>query len=59
MNIKNDYEALVLALKLSVTANNDNMSKESLRMAKDIAMNLSVHEVKRAMIEAEKQITSQ
>ena len=59
MNIKNDYEALVLALKLSVTANNDNKSKKVLRIAEGIAMTLSEHEVKRAMIEADKQINSQ
>jgi hypothetical protein len=59
MNIKNDYEALVLALKLSVIADNDNMSKNSLRMAESIAMTLSEHEVKRAMAEADKQINSQ
>ena len=38
---------------------NDNKSKEVLRMAESIAMTLSEHEVKRAMIEADKQINSQ
>ena len=53
---KNDFEALVLALVLSVTAKTDEHSKECIEMADSIALNLTELEVARAKHQAEKNI---
>lgn len=53
---KNDYEALVLALTLSVTAANDEKSQKALTMAEGFAAKLSELEVERAKREAEKAV---
>mgnify|MGYP003132300392 CR=1 FL=1 len=53
---KNDYEALVLALTLSVTAVNEEKSQKALTMAEEFAAKLSELEVERAKREAEKAV---
>lgn len=53
---KNDYEALVLALTLSVTAVNEEKSQKALTIAEGLASNLSEHEIARAKREAEKAV---
>tara|TARA_Y100001938_G_C7906642_1_gene337372 strand:+ start:222 stop:416 length:195 start_codon:yes stop_codon:yes gene_type:complete len=50
----NDYEALVLALTLSITAPTEEKSKQCVGMAEEFAMNLSEIEVERAKREAMK-----
>ena len=50
----NDYEALVLALRLAVTAPTDEKSQECLSMAEGFASKLSELEVERAKREAMK-----
>tara|TARA_B100001029_G_C15046829_1_gene447768 strand:- start:1590 stop:1772 length:183 start_codon:yes stop_codon:yes gene_type:complete len=50
----NDYEALVLALTLSITAPTEEKSKQCAAMAEELAMNLSEIEVERAKREAKK-----
>ena len=52
----NDYEALVLALRLAVTAPTDEKSKECLSMAEGFASKLSELEVERAKREAERSL---
>ena len=51
---KNDYEALVLALALSITAPTEEKSKQCVGMAEELAMKLSDIEVERAKREARK-----
>ena len=50
----NDYEALVLALTLSITAPTEEKSKQCVAMAEELAMNLSEIEVERAKRDAMK-----
>lgn len=51
---KNDYEALVLALRLALTANEgDDRKDECVAMAEELAQNFSEIEVARAKKEAE------
>ncbi len=52
----NDYEALVLALRLAVTAPNDEKSKECLSMAEEFASKLSELEIERAKREAKRSL---
>jgi len=50
---QNDYEALVLALELAVTAKECNeQQKECVKIANHIAFNMSIFEVERAKKEA-------
>ena len=49
---KNDYEALVLALKLAIQAPTEEKSKECVVMAEQIASSLSEIEVEKAKREA-------
>lgn len=48
----NDYEALVLALTLSITAPTEEKSKQCVGMAEQLATKLSEIEVERAKREA-------
>ena len=50
----NDYEALVLALTLSITAPTEEKSKQCVSMAQELATKLSEIEVERAKREAKK-----
>tara|TARA_Y100001968_G_scaffold261732_1_gene249661 strand:- start:545 stop:736 length:192 start_codon:yes stop_codon:yes gene_type:complete len=50
----NDYEALVLALTLSITAPTEEKSKQCVSMAEELAMNLSEIEIQRAKRDAMK-----
>ena len=62
MNIKepkNNYEALVLALKLSVTATTEEKSKQAVQLADSIANNMTEIEVARAKKECMKQINKE
>ncbi len=52
----NDYEALVLALRLAVTAPTDEKSKECSSMAEGFASKLSELEVERAKREAKRSL---
>ena len=49
----NDYEALVLALKLSITADTDEQFNRALQMAESFAAKLTDIEVARAKKEVE------
>ena len=51
---KKDYDALVLALTLSITAPTEEKSKQCVSMAEKLAANLSEIEVERAKREAMK-----
>ena len=51
-HITNDYDALVLALKLAINAPDDEASKKCVQIAKGIAHNLNESEVSKAKIEA-------
>jgi len=51
---KNDYEALVLALTLSITAPTEEKSKQCVVMSEELATKLSEIEVERAKREAMK-----
>lgn len=51
-HITNDYNALVLALKLAINAPNDEASKKCVHIAEGIAHNLNEFEVSKAKIEA-------
>jgi hypothetical protein len=53
---KNDYDAFVLGLVLSVTAKTEKLSNECLSMIEPIVANLTELEVSRGKREAEKQI---
>ena len=48
MEIENDYQALVLALKLTVTAPTAAKAQECVEMAEGFASSLSLHEIERA-----------
>jgi hypothetical protein len=50
----NPYDALVLALTLGITASDEDKAAECVRMAEQIAQNLSELEVKRAQKDAMK-----
>tara|TARA_R100000315_G_C5224118_1_gene135506 strand:+ start:1169 stop:1399 length:231 start_codon:yes stop_codon:yes gene_type:complete len=50
--ITNDYDALVLALRLAINAPNDETSKKCVLIAEGIAHNLNESEVSKAKIEA-------
>ena len=52
MEPTNNYQALVLALRLAVDAPTDEKSQECLEMAKGLASTLSEFEVERAKREA-------
>ena len=56
---KNNYEALVLALKLSVTAPTEEKSKQAVQLAESIANNMTEIEVARAKKECIKQINKE
>jgi|JYMV01.1.fsa_nt_gi hypothetical protein len=56
-NPKNDYEALVLALKLSVTASTKEKSQECVDIAESLAFKLTELEVVRAKREVEKSLS--
>jgi len=48
MQIENDYQALVLALKLTVTAPTAAKAQECVEMAKSFAASLSSEQIQRA-----------
>jgi hypothetical protein len=50
--IKNDYDALVEALRLSIIAPDDDKAQECIEIAESIAANLTELEVARAKKEA-------
>jgi len=52
MKINNDYEALVVALKLSISAPTDEKSNQALELAHSFASKLSELEIERAKKEA-------
>ena len=52
MEIENDYQALVLALKLTVTAPTAAKAQDCIEMAEGFASSLSIDEIKRAKKEA-------
>tara|TARA_B110001450_G_C17466913_1_gene418589 strand:- start:152 stop:334 length:183 start_codon:yes stop_codon:yes gene_type:complete len=52
----NDYEALVLALKLSITADTDEQFNRALEMAEGFSARLTDIEVARAKKEVNKQV---
>ena len=51
-HITNDYDALVLALRLAITAPDDDAAKKCVHIAEGIAHNLNESEVSEAKIEA-------
>jgi len=51
-HITNDYDALVLALRLAINAPDDEASKKCIYIAEGIAHNLNESEVSKAKIEA-------
>jgi hypothetical protein len=53
---RNDYEALVLALQLAVSAPTDEKAKETVALAESLAATLTELEVARAKRQAEKNI---
>ena len=52
----NDYEALVLALRLSITADTDEQFNRALEMAEGFAVRLTDIEVARAKKEVNKEV---
>ena len=52
MEIENDYQALVSALKLAITAPTAAKAQECVEMAEGFASSLSIDEIKRAKKEA-------
>ena len=52
MQIENNYQALVSALKLAVTAPTDEQAQECVEMAEGFASSLSPEKIKRAKKEA-------
>jgi heterodisulfide reductase subunit C len=52
MEIENNYQALVTALKLAVTAPTDEQAQECIEMAKSFAASLSPDKIERAKKEA-------
>jgi hypothetical protein len=53
---ENNYDALVLALKLAITAPDDDKSKEVIAMAESIASQMNAEDVERAKQEAGKEL---
>tara|TARA_X000001382_G_scaffold123507_1_gene107360 strand:- start:3266 stop:3493 length:228 start_codon:yes stop_codon:yes gene_type:complete len=51
--IKNGYEALVVALTLAVTAPTKKESRECLKMAEGLALHLSMKQIEQAKRQAE------
>ena len=54
--IKDDYEALVFGLWLSITAPTEEKSKECVKMAESISAKLTKEQVERAKAEAERHV---
>lgn len=54
MKISNDYDALVMALTLAITAPNEDKAAQCVEMAENIASGMSELEVERAKKEAQK-----
>jgi hypothetical protein len=54
MTIDNEFDALVMALRLAVQAPSDEKAKEVIEIAEQIAAGMSEFEVERAKREAEK-----
>ena len=52
MEIENNYQALVAALKLVITAPTDDKARECIEMAESFAATLSSNDVERAKDEA-------
>jgi|TARA_R110000868_G_scaffold184765_1_gene426407 hypothetical protein len=52
MEIENNYQALVAALKLAVTAPTDEQAQECVEMAEGFALSLSSEQIQRAKKEA-------
>mgnify|MGYP003651993114 FL=1 len=52
MEIENNYQALVAALKLAVTAPTDEQAQECIEMAESFASSLSPEKIERAKKEA-------
>ena len=52
MTIVNDYDALVIALRLAITAPNDDAAQKAVDLAIGFAENLSEFDVARAKKEA-------
>ena len=52
MTIENDYDALVTALRLAITAPNDDAAQKAVDLAIGFAANLSEFDVARAKKEA-------
>ena len=52
-----DYEALVLALTLAITAPTEEKAQECARMGEDIAQRLTPEEVEAAKVEAQQSIS--
>jgi hypothetical protein len=48
MTIDNDFDALVVALRLAINAPSDEKAKEVIQMAEQIAAGMSEFEVERA-----------
>ena len=48
----NDYEALVLALNLAITADTDEKASACVGMAEEIAARMPVEQIEKAKIEA-------
>ena len=55
MEPSNEFEALVLALKLAITAPDDAKATQCVEMAEQIAANMSEIEVERAKKQARKE----
>ncbi len=53
---ENNYEALVLALELAITAPNEEKSAKALAIAESVARHMTEIEVMRAKKEAEKNV---
>ena len=54
MTIDNDFDALVIALRLAVQAPTDEKAQEVIEIAEQIAVGMSEFEVERAKREASK-----
>jgi len=52
MTFTNDYDALVSALTLAITAPNDTKAAQCVKIAENIALNLSELDVERAKKQA-------
>lgn len=58
MEPSNEYDALVLALKLAITAPDDAKATQCVEMAEQIAANMSEIEVERAKKQASKETSN-